>query len=159
MRLWSIHPQYLDTKGLLAVWREGLLAKKVLQGRTKGYRRHPQLIRFRRVPGSSAAINCYLKAIQAEAAVRGYRFDKRKIGPGPFHKTIPVTRGQIHFEVRHLLDKLKTRDMRKYKYLKNTVKIKLHPLFRTIGGGIESWEKGAEPAGRSTHKKNIRTKE
>jgi hypothetical protein len=32
MRLWSLHPRYLDAKGLQAVWREGLLAKKVLQG-------------------------------------------------------------------------------------------------------------------------------
>ncbi|WP_368086417.1 pyrimidine dimer DNA glycosylase/endonuclease V [Nitrosomonas sp. Nm34] len=26
MRLWSIHPKYLDAKGLLALWREGLQA-------------------------------------------------------------------------------------------------------------------------------------
>ncbi|MEN6399799.1 MAG: pyrimidine dimer DNA glycosylase/endonuclease V, partial [Rectinema sp.] len=29
MRLWTLHPQYLDQKGLTAAWREGLLAKKV----------------------------------------------------------------------------------------------------------------------------------
>ena len=47
MRLWSIHPKYLDTKGLLAVWREALLAKKVLENKTKGYKNHPQLERFK----------------------------------------------------------------------------------------------------------------
>lgn len=47
MRLWSIHPQYLDAKGLLALWREALLAKHVLEGSTKGYKNHPQLIRFK----------------------------------------------------------------------------------------------------------------
>ncbi len=46
MRLWSLHPKYLDRQGLLAVWREGLLAQKVLQGKTKGYKNHPQLKRF-----------------------------------------------------------------------------------------------------------------
>lgn len=30
MRLWSIHQSYLDRQGLLAVWREGLLAQGVL---------------------------------------------------------------------------------------------------------------------------------
>jgi len=30
MRLWSLHPRYLDAKGLVALWREGLLAQKVL---------------------------------------------------------------------------------------------------------------------------------
>jgi Pyrimidine dimer DNA glycosylase (EC 3.2.2.17)/DNA-(apurinic or apyrimidinic site) lyase (EC 4.2.99.18) len=48
MRLWSIHPKYLDVQGLLGLWREGLLAQKVLLGETKGYRNHPQLIRFKR---------------------------------------------------------------------------------------------------------------
>ena len=38
MRLWSIHPKYLGTKGLVALWREALLAQKVLQGNTKGYK-------------------------------------------------------------------------------------------------------------------------
>lgn len=32
MRLWSLHPSYLDAVGLVALWREGLLARKVLQG-------------------------------------------------------------------------------------------------------------------------------
>lgn len=47
MRIWSLHPQYLDRQGLTAGWREGLLAQKVLTGTTKGYRNHPQLRRFR----------------------------------------------------------------------------------------------------------------
>jgi len=31
MRLWTIHPKYLDRQGLLALWREALLAQKVLR--------------------------------------------------------------------------------------------------------------------------------
>ena len=48
MRLWSVHPKYLDSKGLVALWREALLAKQVLEGGTKGYRNHPQLDRFKK---------------------------------------------------------------------------------------------------------------
>jgi hypothetical protein len=53
VRLWSLHPRYLDAAGLTAAWREALLAQKVLAGATRGYRRHPQLERFR--PGSALA--------------------------------------------------------------------------------------------------------
>ena len=41
MKLWSIHPKYLDAKGLVALWREALLAQKVLDGKTEGYKNHP----------------------------------------------------------------------------------------------------------------------
>lgn len=53
VRLWSLHPRYLDTAGLTAGWREALLAQKVLTGVTRGYRHHPQLERF--LPGSALA--------------------------------------------------------------------------------------------------------
>ena len=46
MRLWSLHPKYLDARGLVALWREALLAQAVLRGETRGYRHHPQLARF-----------------------------------------------------------------------------------------------------------------
>jgi hypothetical protein len=56
MRIWSVHPRYLDRQGLTAGWREGLLAQKVLTGTTKGYRNHPQLRRFR-AAGDGAALD------------------------------------------------------------------------------------------------------
>jgi hypothetical protein len=79
MRLWSIHPEYLDTHGLTAAWREGLLAKKVLEGKTRGYTHHPQLARFRACRNPAAAINAYLAQLFAESRARGYNFDKTKI--------------------------------------------------------------------------------
>jgi hypothetical protein len=36
MRLWTLHPKYLDARGLVALWREALLAQKVLRGATRG---------------------------------------------------------------------------------------------------------------------------
>src|SRR3984885_10557960 len=98
MRLWTIHPQYLDSKGLVALWREALLARAVLRGRTRGYRHHPQLQRFRAHALPRSAISAYLAAIYSEATARGYTFDRRKIGPQRSVDPIPITTGQISYE-------------------------------------------------------------
>lgn len=74
MRFWSIHPEYLDSKGLAALWREALLAQNVL-GNTKGYLNHPQLIRFRQQPDPLRSIGNYLHSVFLEAERRGYKFD------------------------------------------------------------------------------------
>ena len=66
MRLWSLHPAYLDTKALVACWREGLLTRKVLLGNTQGYRNHPQLQRFKLQPDPIASLDQYLSAILDE---------------------------------------------------------------------------------------------
>lgn len=79
MRLWSIHPKYLDSKGLVALWREDLFAQAVLFGHTKGYKKHPQLIRFKNTSDQSAAIASYLRSVVEEADNRGYSFDRSKI--------------------------------------------------------------------------------
>jgi hypothetical protein len=140
MRLWSIHPRYLDRKGILAAWREGLLAKKVLQGKTKGYRSHPQLARFRKAKGPVSAICAYLKGILDESCRRGYCFDKGKIGKYSREK-IGVARGQVDYEFRHLKKKLRARDPAKLAELEKVKKPEAHPLFRIRKGGIEKWEK------------------
>src|SRR3954452_11063876 len=75
MRIWSLHPRLLDGKGLVACWRETLLAQKVLAGETKGYRNHPQLQRFRATADQMAAIGAYLCGLDAEALNRGYSFN------------------------------------------------------------------------------------
>ena len=72
MRLWTVHPSYLDARGLVALWREALLAQKVLLGKTKGYKAHPQLARFREAGDPVAVIASYLAAVHQEAAARGY---------------------------------------------------------------------------------------
>src|SRR6516225_6584548 len=102
MRLWTLHPKYLDAKGLVALWREGLLARAVLKGATKGYRHHPQLERFRAHALPLAAINTYLRAVAVEAERRGYSFDRRKIGPGRPGITLCATQGQLTYEWQHL---------------------------------------------------------
>lgn len=141
MRLWSVHPRYLDSRGLVALWREALLAKAVLGGRTRGYRHHPQLERFRSHAFPRAAINAYLQAIYAEASRRGYAFDRGKIGPLRCVRPIPVTGGQLAYEWRHLMRKLARRCRPLHRRWLGTTRVKCHPSFRRVAGKIESWEK------------------
>lgn len=141
MRIWSIHPQYLDTKGILAVWRETLLAKKVLEGKTKGYKNHPQLHRFKAHSKPLDAINFYLQEVHKEAQFRGYNFSKEKFKQVEKVEKLQVTKEQIIYEFNHLKDKLKIRDTNKFKETSSEKEIKIHPLFIQIEGKIESWEK------------------
>jgi len=140
MRLWSIHPSYLDSKGLVALWREGLLAQKVLQGKTKGYKNHPQLVRFKNASNPNGAISKYLQYVAGEADNRGYNFDKNKIISAVFIGLIPVTDGQIKYEFQHLINKVKERDAKIYMMLTKIEKIEVHPMFAEIPGNIEKWE-------------------
>lgn len=149
MRLWSLHPKYLDSKGLVALWREGLLAKAVLEGKTKGYTHHPQLKRFREHPDPLCAIQAYLLVVWDEATRRGYRFDSRKVdrayggldhGEGFNVSPIPLTTGQLEYEWNHLLNKLRTRDPERCHSLESLNKIEPHPLMTLIPGPIAPWE-------------------
>ncbi len=142
MRLWSFHPRYLDTRGLVALWREGLLARKVLQHNTKGYKNHPQLYRFKAHLQPGVAIDCYLRYVYEEASRRGYHFDQGKIDESKrrCHK-IPLTNGQLRYELTRLKTKLKLRDPARYKLIIGVKKPRAHPLFKVVVGGIETWEK------------------
>jgi pyrimidine dimer DNA glycosylase len=140
MRIWSLHPKYLDTKGLVALWRETLLAKHVLEGKTSGYKNHPQLDRFKKSKRPIEAINQYLAEIYAEASSRDYNFDRGKINWNFKRSKITVTTKQLAYETGHLLKKLQTRDIKKHKALKSKKVIDTHPIFTLIEGEIEEWE-------------------
>jgi len=141
MRIWSLHPEYLDTRGLLALWRETLLARKVLENKTKGYNNHPQLARFRKSEFPIDAINFYLAIVYEEAVKRNYHFDSGKPGRIGKKVIIPVTVGQILYERNHLLSKLKLRDPEKFIVLQKIKYPEPHPLFIITGGDAEVWEK------------------
>ena len=141
MRLWSIHPKYLDSKGLVALWRETLLAKNVLQGKTKGYNNHPQLDRFKNQSSPTIAVNSYLNIIYKESLLRRYNFDKNKIDKHINNIKITVTFGQIKYEFNHLLKKLKERDLLNYNKYKDLIEIEPNPIFTTVPGEVESWER------------------
>ena len=141
MRLWSLHPKYLDPQGLVAQWREALLAQAVLRGETRGYRNHPQLERFKGHAAPLAAISLYLKAIHTEAEARGYSFDESKIKPTRKAVTLKVTTGQMEYEWAHLLAKLKERNPALYRKWRTTEVPDAHPLFKVLAGEVESWER------------------
>jgi hypothetical protein len=141
MRIWSLHPKYLDSKGLVALWRESLLAQKVLRGETKGYKNHPQLDRFKQQIEPIASIATYLVEIETEAFRRGYRFDASKIDCRRTVDMMPVTIGQLHYEWQFLKQKLACRDPQKLSEIVLILDPEPHPLLRIIEGPIESWEK------------------
>lgn len=141
MRLWTLHPKYLDRAGLVALWREALLAQAVLRGETRGYRSHPQLIRFRNHPEPQAAIGRYLTEILGEAVRRGYRFNPAKIVSCRDVPPIRVTRGQLLYERDHLLGKLSVRDCAACRSLTKTEEPDPHPLFTICEGEVERWER------------------
>ncbi len=140
MRIWSIHPKYLDSRGLVALWRESLLAKTVLEGKTSGYRNHPQLDRFKTSLNPNVAINQYLSTIYDEALYRNFTFDSGKFSKSLISLSLTVTEGQLMYEFTHLLGKLKSRDVELYERLKSTNSIIPHPLFKVVKGEIEKWE-------------------
>jgi hypothetical protein len=142
MRLWTLHPRHLDPAGLVALWREALLAQAVLRGQTRGYTRHPQLERFRAAADPLAAISSYLLTVQREAAVRGYDFRSARIAAAPpVARRIPETRGQLDFEWEHFRRKVARRNRAWHVAHCRGVEPTPHPLFRITAGGVRSWER------------------
>src|SRR5215831_5476591 len=141
VRLWTLHPKYLDAPGLVSLWREGLLARAVLRGKTKGYRDYPQLQRFREHPSPRVAINAYLSRVFAEAEARGYAFDRTLVGPLQKGVALSATRGQLNYEWQHLLQKLRRRSPDWHRRLRRISAPDAHPLFVIVAGRVEPWER------------------
>jgi hypothetical protein len=143
MRLWSLHPKYLDPAGIVALWREALLAQAVLRGETRGYRHHPQLQRFTDAPVPEARIAAYLAAVHDESVRRGYNFASDKVGARRDPTLVEVTRGQLDFEWQHLMAKLRARSPRQHESLLTVDAPEPHPLFTVVTGGVSAWERAA----------------
>ncbi len=144
MRLWSLSPALLDRAALIASWREALLAQKVLRGLTTGYTRHPQLLRFRAAPDPLAAIGFFLGELQREAAARGYTFNTALIhAPTDISPRIPVTEGQVAYELAWLREKVRRRDPAWMPQLEVEASM-AGACFVVVPGGVEGWEKVVE---------------
>ena len=141
MRIWTLHPKYLDPQGLVALWREALLARAVLRGETRGYRHHPQLTRFQAHAAPVSAINRYLRFVFEEAESRGYAFNRRKVGPVRAIVAIDSTAGQLRYEWQHLLKKLRARNPAVYRKWRTLASPEPHPSFNISRGAIEPWER------------------
>ena len=145
MRLWTLHPRHLDAVGLVALWREALLAQAVLLGRTRGYTRHPQLQRFRTADDPAACITSYLRGVADEASSRGYAFDATRIVM-PVRPIEPIaeTDGQLLYEWEHLGHKLQRRSPEWYREQIAGAQPTPHPLFRIVAGAVRDWERVAD---------------
>ena len=145
MRLWSLHPRHLDRAGLVAAWREALLAQAVLAGRTKGYTHHPQLRRFRAAADPLSAVGTYLRGLHEQSQHRGYSFNASKVlvldAPGPHEggHRLTVTEGQLQYEWEHLGQKLVHRSPADHEQWRSSTPT-AHDLFRLIPGPPEDWE-------------------
>ena len=152
MRIWSIHPKYLDGKRLVAQWREALLCRAVLEGQTKGYVNHPQFLRIKKHSQPHYLINVFLYEIWKEGKRRGYDFDKSKlmenlIGKygGPL-ELMDVNDGQLEYEFKHLQNKLVEFHE---KYMENVQAfndegISPNPCFSIVFGDVMEFEKVKE---------------
>ena len=147
MRIWTLHPKYLDPRGLVALWREGLLARAVLRDQTSGYRAHPQLERFRAHPAPLSAIDAYLHGVLVESRTRGYSFDASKIGRARGHALLDTSAGQLEHEWQHLLAKLRERAPALFDRWRDVPSPDPHPLFTIVPGPVASWERGAATDG------------
>jgi len=144
LRLWTLHPKYLDAQGLVALWREALLAREVLRGHTVGYRRHPQLDRFWQCASRRSAINTYLAHVHEEALARGYHFDRSKLARIASHPRLHATDGQLRYEWTWLLSKLRRRSPSVYRQHHAVRMPAAHPLFTIVAGPVEAWERVQE---------------
>lgn len=134
----------------MALWREGLLAQAVLRGRTRGYTHHPQLERFQASGAPVTMLAAYLRIVEAEAARRGYVFDRSKIARTRARvRPLTVTRDQLLFEWQHLRAKVAGRDP-EWLHRLSSLTPTANPLFRIVRGGVEVWERGIATA--ATHR-------
>jgi hypothetical protein len=141
MRIWTLHPRYLDRQGLTAAWREALLAQKVLAGGTRGYRNHPQLTRFRAHADPATAIAAYLHGVRDEASVRGYAFDAARIAASGRCAPLEEAEGQLLYEWAHLTAKLRARSPAVADLHAAVARPDPHPLFRIVPGPVAAWER------------------
>ncbi|QDO89272.1 pyrimidine dimer DNA glycosylase [Ornithinimicrobium ciconiae] len=151
MRLWSLHPRYLDRPGLTAAWREALLAQAVLAGRTRGYTQHPQLARFRDREDPLASVGAFLTGVREEATARGYRFDLARVDRplvdalawADWAGRVAVPAGQVAYEWDHLMGKLRSRSPETAEAWAglSAADVEVHPLFAVVPGPVAWWER------------------
>ncbi len=152
MRLWSLHPKYLDQQGLCGLWREAIMARNALEAYANqtehSHKNHPQLDRFK--SANPAEVNFYLYIIYQDSQERGYNFDSSLLDLDLASETketcknsISVTSGQVDFEILHLSNKLEERNStEKCNQLDCNGIPDLHPLFYMVNGDKVNWERG-----------------
>ena len=143
MRLWTLHPKYLDAKGLVAAWREALLAQAVLRDRNDWL---PKPSSTDPVPPLTLTGSKY-RVLSSRAACRGkpawvsVRPRKDRLPRGG-RSRLKATLGQLGYEWKHLRAKLAIRDKAWLASLGRVARPDAHPTFRVVPGDVEDWEVG-----------------
>jgi pyrimidine dimer DNA glycosylase len=119
----------------------GVAGAESFARQTRGYKNHPQLLRFSEMENPPAALAAYLKAVHEESVRRGYNFDGSKIGAQRSRRKIRETRGQLLYEWKHLKRKFKKRDSKRSRDFASVKIPAPHPLFEMVSGEIRAWEK------------------
>jgi hypothetical protein len=79
--------------------------------------------------------------VHAEAVARDYAFDRSKLGRVGVAQRIRTTEGQLQYEWRWLLEKLRQRSPSVYRKHLAVSNPEAHPLFRIVAGPVEDWER------------------
>ena len=142
MRLWSLHPRYLDPKGLVALWREALARPGRAPGAIPGdIATIPSCSDSARSPLRVAASPSTFGPCTRNRSSEATASTGARLCTGGTVARVDVTRGQLDFEWRHLLAKLEKRNPPVLEALQNTGDPAPHPLFRVVPGAIEEWER------------------
>jgi hypothetical protein len=79
--------------------------------------------------------------VHVESIARGYDFDRSKFRRAVLPRRIAVTQGQLEYEWKWLMSKLRKRNPALYRRHRGTAKPEVHPLFRLRPGPVAGWEK------------------
>ena len=140
MRLWSLHPRYLDPQG----WSrcgETLLARKVLRGETRGYRHHPQLQRFREARDPQSAIDAYLPRSTPRRRRAATRSTRTSSMPTRARKDPGRARATRRARMGHLIAQARVAQPGAHVRWRELQRPRTHPSFRVVAGGVADWER------------------
>lgn len=80
-------------------------------------------------------------SVADEAKERGYAFDVSKIAMRRGRVSIPVTDGQLAYELMHLKQKVRQRDPERLQLLSKRESVRVNSIFKAVNGPIEPWER------------------
>lgn len=150
MRLWSLHPSYLDKQALQVCWADALQAleyykqeRAYMKGITNDLSPYfyPCLDRFRMTGSPIAHITNYLHGLCDESERRNTPFGRAKLPEFTPGLRLKVTDGQIAREEKLLLLQLNRRKQTQlWMDLFVAEYVQPHPLFEIVSGPVEPWE-------------------
>ena len=139
-RIWSLHPKYLDGIEIFFLWRNCIMAKKILDGTEKVNRKFPHLARFESSSNPIGAINIYLSEVYKIASTHGKNFKLDKFDDSFKDISLNVTKGQMEYEVELFKKKLRNRSSDTNALIFKIKIIEPNPLFKVVEGNKEAWD-------------------